>query len=160
MGQHWRKAIYVLNRGGRYQDFEKAYDGKLLKNKWGKQINMYSEKVAKSKSSMTGKSLKGLATHLPIVDSLDNAVKHGEDSLLLSTYREIFKTKNRTHGNPLLNELMPENFILINSIDAKRLGFRNKELVRVVSDSNPEGVWELPNFGKKHLVAKLKVTEG
>lgn len=160
MGEHWRKAVYVLNRGGKYQDYEKAYDSKLLKNKYGKQVNLYSEKVAKSKNSMTGKSLKGLATYLPIVDSIGNAVKHGEDTLLLSTYREIFKTKNRTHGNPWLNELMPENFILINSIDAQRLGFRDKESVRIVSDSNLDGAWVLPNFGKKHLVAKLKVIEG
>ncbi len=159
-GEHWKKVVYVMNRGGRYQDYEKAFDGKLVKNKYGKMVNMYSEKVAKSKNSMTGKSLKGLATYLPMADSIGNPIASKEGDLLLITHREIFHTKARTAGNKLLRELEPENFILINTIDAKKLGFRNGDYARVVSDSNPEGVWVLPNFGKKHMVGKVKVIEG
>lgn len=160
MGEHWKKAIYVMNRGGKFQDYEKAYDGKLVKNKYGKHINMYAEKVAKSKYSITGKSMKGIAAYLPIADSMGNPVVAGEDTLTLITYREIFHTKSRTPGNKFLRELFPENFILINSIDASRLGFSSGDYVRVVSDCNPEGYWDLPNYGKKHMVGKIKVSEG
>jgi anaerobic selenocysteine-containing dehydrogenase len=56
--------------------------------------------------------------------------------------------------------LMPENSILVNTKDAAALGLKTGELVRMVSDSNPEGVWELPNFGQKAVVGKVQVTEG
>ncbi|MBI5916024.1 MAG: molybdopterin-dependent oxidoreductase [Bacteroidetes bacterium] len=156
----WKKAVYALNRGGKFQDYEKAFDGDMVKNKYGKLVCMYSEKVAKSKNPFTGKSYKGLAAYLPIADCMSNEIKNEEDTLLLITYREIFHTKSRTPGNKILMELYPENNMLINSIDAKKLGLKTDDLVRVTSDSNPEGVWELPNFGKKHMIGKIKVTEG
>ena len=43
----WKKVVYLLNRGGRFDDFEKAFDGNQLKNKYGRQINIYIEKLAK-----------------------------------------------------------------------------------------------------------------
>lgn len=156
----WRKAVYVMNRGGRFQDYDKAYDGEQVKNKYAKLINMYSEKVAKSKNSLTGKPFKGLPSFLPIADSMDNPLKVGEDTLHMITYREIFHTKSRTPGNKILKELYPENNILINPIDANRLGLKTHDKVRITSDSNPEGVWELPNYGKKHMIGDIKVTEG
>ena len=59
-----------------------------------------------------------------------------------------------------LLELFPENYLLINTADAQRLGFKDGEPVKVVSDSNPEGVWDLPNFRKIPMIGKLKVIEG
>lgn len=161
-GEHWKKVVYVLNRGGKYQDYEKAFDGKYVKNKFGKPLNIYSEKVAKSKNSMTGKSFAGYAKYEPITDSLGKEIQYGKtaDELLMITHKEIFHTKARTFGNEFLRELMPENFILLNSADASRLGFSNGDFARVVCDDNPEGVWNLPNFGKKHMVGKVKVVEG
>jgi tetrathionate reductase subunit A len=38
---------------------------------------------------------------------------------------------------------MPENSVLVNSLDAKRLGLKQGETVRVVSAANPSGVWDL-----------------
>src|SRR3989338_9596724 len=64
--QYFKKVIYMLNRGGRFQDFEKSYDGEHLKNKYGKLINIYSEKVAKAKNPMTGKPFIGVAGYFPI----------------------------------------------------------------------------------------------
>ncbi|MEW6026838.1 MAG: molybdopterin-dependent oxidoreductase [Planctomycetota bacterium] len=159
-GPNWKKVVYVLNRGGRFQDYKDAFDGKQLKNKYGKLINMYSEKIAKIKNSMTGKYFYGGATYLPIVDSVGNPVKHKEGDLHLITYREIFHTKSRTATNLWLLELHPENHFLLNSRDAQRLGINDGDTVKVVSDSNPEGVWDLPNFRKIPMSGKAKVIEG
>ncbi|MFN3940102.1 MAG: molybdopterin dinucleotide binding domain-containing protein, partial [Chitinophagales bacterium] len=160
MGEHWRKGIYVMNRGGRFQEFDKAYTGETVKNKYGRLVNMYSEKVAKTKNSQTGKPLVGLPSFLPIADSMGNEVKSADDTIHLITHREIFHTKSRTPGNKLMRELYPENSILINPIDAKRLDLKNLDQVRITSDSNPDGLWELPNFGKKHMIGRIKITEG
>jgi anaerobic selenocysteine-containing dehydrogenase len=159
-GPYWRRVVYVLNRGGRYQDYDKAFDGAQVKNKYGKQINLYCEKVAMTKDSMTGRPVPGMAAYLPIADSLGRPLATREGELSLITHREIFHTKSRTPGNPWLRELFPENEILINARDARRLGLKSGDRVRVVSDSNPEGVWKLPNFGTKPMVGRVRVIQG
>ncbi|MBM4017572.1 MAG: molybdopterin oxidoreductase [Planctomycetes bacterium] len=160
VGPHWRRVVTVLNRGGRFQDYEKAFDGEKVQNKYGKLVCMYSEKVAKTKYCTTGRTMPGVACHLEIADCMGQPLVVQEDELHLITHREIFHTKSRTPGNPWLRELMPENFVLINTRDAGRLGLRDGDRVRVTSRSNPEGVWKLPNFGDKPMVGKIRVTEG
>jgi len=61
----WRKVVYVLNRGGRFEDYEKAYEHGQVKHKYGKLINLYSEKVATTKSAITGKAFSGIPRFFP-----------------------------------------------------------------------------------------------
>ncbi|MGB9871794.1 MAG: molybdopterin-dependent oxidoreductase [Anaerolineae bacterium] len=159
----WRKVVYVLNRGGRFQDFAKAYEGALVKNKYGKLINLYQEKTATTKSAMTGKPYFGCATYIPApLDVLGNPLedeKAGYDTVLI-TYREIFHTKSRTISNYWLLGVAPENYVLMNAQDAARLGVQAGDLVQVLSPDNPEGVWDLGNGQKKPMVGKVKVVQG
>ena len=55
---------------------------------------------------------------------------------------------------------MPENYILMNASDAKEQGLKDDSLVKVISDSNPEGIWDLKSFTKKPMIGKKKTTEG
>jgi anaerobic selenocysteine-containing dehydrogenase len=154
--------VYVLNRGGRFQDYEKAYDGEQLKNKYGRLINLYCEKVAKAKNSMTGKHFSGLAAYLATQDVTGKPVedeKSGYD-LHLITYREISQTKSRTNTNYWLLGLLPENFILINSKDAAARGLSEGARVKVTSASNPEGVLDLKSGRIIPMIGRIKVTEG
>ena len=158
----WRKVVYVLNRGGRFDDFEKAFDGKQLKNKYGKQANMYLEKLVKIKNSITGKGFPSLPVYLPIADAQGNSLndeKEGFD-LNLITYREIAQCKSRTISNYWLLGLLPENFILLNSQDAARLGLKNGDKVKVTSKTNPEGIWDLKEAGTTPMEGRVKVIEG
>jgi tetrathionate reductase subunit A len=160
----WRKIIYVLNRGGRFQDHEKAYtqDGKVT-NPYGTLINLYQEKTATTKNSMTGEPFVGYPLYLPApVDVLGRPIgdeKAGFD-LNLITYRVIQQTKSRTISNYWLLGIEPENAILINRRDAERLGLHDGDHVKIVSASNPEGVWDLKNGRKIPMIGKLKVVEG
>lgn len=158
----WKKVVYILNRGGRFDDFAAAFDGEQLKNKYAKQINMYIEKLVKLKNSITGKGFSAAATYLPIVDSQGNIIEDEKEgfNLNLITYREMAQCKSRTISNYWLLSLLPENFILLNSIDASRMGLKNGDLVKVISKTNPDGVWDLKEAGKKPMVGRLKVIEG
>ncbi|MBI2986324.1 MAG: molybdopterin-dependent oxidoreductase [Deltaproteobacteria bacterium] len=162
-GPWWRKVVYVLNRGGRFDDYRDGYDKGQLKNKYGTLINIYQEKTAKTKNSMTGKVFSGVATYIPApVDSLGRLIQDEKDGFDLSliTYREISQTKSRTAANYWLLALLPENFILLNSRDAPRLGLKNGSMVRIVSATNPEGVLDLKNGKKIPMIGKVKVVEG
>ncbi len=159
----WRKVVYVLNRGGRFDDYAKGYDGNQLKNKYGTLINLYQEKTATTTNAMTGKSFPGVATYIPAPqDALGRPIadeKAGFDMQLI-TYREISQTKSRTVSNYWLTALLPENAILLNKRDADRMKLEDGDQVRVTSASNPDGVWDLRNGTKKPMVGKVRVIQG
>lgn len=160
-GGSWAKAVYVLNRGGRFDTQENSYKGDQVANKYGKQINLYQEKTYKCKDAFTGKNYFGMAKYVPVADTLDKVPTEqskGHD-LLLITQRDIRMTKTRTITHPYLTDLMPENEIILNTVDAKRLGLKDGQKVKVVSSTNPEGVWDLKNGTKKPMVGKVKITE-
>jgi len=164
MGEaHWRKVVTLLNRGGRFQDYGKIYDGERVANKYGKLINMYQEKTAGVKSAFTGKGLAAVPTYIPApLDVLGNPLpdeKEGYEFNLI-TYREISQTKSRTISNYWLDALLPENFVLMNKRDADRLGLKANDKVRVLSASNPNGEWDLKNGQKVPMVGKVRVLQG
>ncbi|HLE43943.1 MAG TPA: molybdopterin dinucleotide binding domain-containing protein, partial [Methylomirabilota bacterium] len=130
---------------------------------YGTLINLYQEKTAKTKNSMTGKYFPGIAANVPApVDALSRPIEDeraGYD-LRLITYREIMQTKSRTVANYWLLALMPENHIVMNAKDAARRGLRDGDPVRIHSASNPDGVWDLKNGRSKAIVGRVKVVQG
>lgn len=162
-GPYFKKVVYVLNRGGRFQDYKDVYKGEQVANKYGKLINMYQEKTAGTKNAITGKSNPGYATYIPVMAVNGKKPEElgltGGYDLHLITQRDITQTKTRTIPNYWLLAVYPENFILINPVDAKRLGLKDGDKVKVISATNPEGVWDLKNGIKKPMIGKIKITE-
>jgi tetrathionate reductase subunit A len=160
-GAAWPKVVTVLTRGGRFDTLENSYKGAQVANKYGKLINLYQEKTAKSKDAFTGKPFFGLARYLPQVDTLGReptALRDGFDFHMI-TQRDVLMTKSRTITARYLTSIKPENAILVNGADAKRLGLANGAKVKVVSATNPEGIWDLKNGVKKPMVGVVQVTE-
>ncbi|MDW8003037.1 MAG: 4Fe-4S binding protein, partial [Deltaproteobacteria bacterium] len=48
-GPNWRKVVYVLNRGGRFQEYKDVYKGEHVANQYGKLLNIYQEKTAETR---------------------------------------------------------------------------------------------------------------
>jgi anaerobic selenocysteine-containing dehydrogenase len=163
--QLWRRVVYVLNRGGRFQDYAKLVDGEKLANRYGKQINMYCEKTYDSKNSMTGDHFSGVARFFePGQDALGNVlsaadIAEGYDMHLI-TNRTITQTKSRTGGNYWLKAIEPANFLQMNSQDARRLGLQSGDRVRISSKTNPDGIWDLGNGQVIPIEGEVQVIEG
>ncbi|MDP2999642.1 MAG: molybdopterin-dependent oxidoreductase [Bryobacterales bacterium] len=155
----WKKVIYVLNRGGRWWSYNEAWSGEQVKAKYGKLVNLYHEKPATTRNSMTGAYLSGAPTYLPIADSLGNQLEHRGAPFTLITSRHMLACKSRTISNYWLTDVMPQNHIEMSNFDAQRLGFRDNEEVWVLSASNPEAVWDLGNGQSKPLLGRLRVTD-
>ncbi len=150
-----------MNRGGRFEDHDKAYKGDRLAHPYGKLLNLYQEKTASTIHSGTGKRNLGYANYIPIMDYHGNqpdAFRKGYD-LALITYRSIVHTKSRTITNQWLHPLMPENAIMINPVDAKGLGLKDGQRVKVVSATNPTGDWDLGAGTTKPMIGKLQLTQ-
>jgi len=155
----WARTVTVLSRGGRFDD--EGYDGEMLKNAYGKQLNLYQEKTAKAVNAMTGEHYPGVAVYIPAPRSSvgDDVVDKGFP-LRLITFREISHTKSRTAANYWLLDLLPENHLLISSADARNLGFSDGDWARLVSATNSDGAWPIGNGQTWPMVGKLKVIEG
>jgi anaerobic selenocysteine-containing dehydrogenase len=157
----WRKVVFILNRGGRYEDYDKGYDGALVKHKYGKLLNMYSEKAAGAKNAMSGKAFSGVPRFIaPYQDIAGNPVQDDKFDLKLTTHRDITMTKSRTIGNYWLTAVKPTNVLLINKADATQRGLKDGDMVKVISASNPSGVWDLGHGKKRPLKIKLKAVQG
>lgn len=158
----WRKVIFVLNRGGRYQDFAKGYAGDLVANKYGKQMNLYQEKTATSINTMTGKPYIGYATYVPAgLSSTGEAIKDDGYEFHLITYKEITMTKARTITNYWLLSVLPEGFVLMNKADADRLGIKPGDKVKLVSASNPDGAYDVKGDQPSvPIIGKVKIVQG
>ncbi|TVR52578.1 MAG: twin-arginine translocation signal domain-containing protein [Puniceicoccaceae bacterium] len=158
----WKKVIYVLNRGGRYQDYPDTYRGELLTNAYARLINLYCEKTARFRNSMTGQRYDGIARHYPVLDSLGRELADTESDypLLLSTYRQSVQTKTRTNSAYWLLAVTPENAILMNRLTARASGLKTGDEVVIESATNPDGVWDLGGLGKRRVAGKIKVVEG
>jgi len=157
----WRKVVYVLNRGGRYEDFAKAYKGDLVANAYGKQMNLYQEKTATTINTMTGKTLPGYATYIPPgLSSLGEEIVDTGYDLTLITHKAINMTKARTISNYWLLSLMPEGPIWINAQDAEQLGIQDGDRVKIISASNTDGAWDLQDGTQMPMIGPAKVVQG
>lgn len=161
----WRKVVYVLNRGGRFDGYGKAYGAKTVSyNGYGGMFNLFVEQVAKQKNSLSGQYFSGLPMAYGDTDASGKPLEHKDGySLRLFTFKEPFGGQSRTISNYWSNiGLQPENKIWINTEDARRLGLEPDQRVRMVSQVNPEGKLQLFDGGKRVLdmIARVEVKEG
>ncbi len=157
----WPKVAYVLNRGGRFEDHDKAFTNGKMTHGYGKLLNLYQEKTAATIHAGTGEPYPGIACHVPVRDFLGREPSDKRDGhdLALITHRTISQCKSRTITNPWLRPLMPDNGILINPRDAQRLGLRQGQMVKVTSATNPQGDWPLTDRERKPMIGKLVFTQ-
>jgi anaerobic selenocysteine-containing dehydrogenase len=155
--------VTVLNRGGRFQEYKKAYKDGQMANKYGKMLGIYFDKLVTTKNSMTGKPYLGHADYFEgpqdCTGKLIDDAAQGYDFTLI-TYKTITQNKSRTIGNYWLDAVLPENSIEISAADAQRLGLQPGDRVKVVSATNPEGVWDLTQGRTRPMIGKVRVEQG
>ena len=61
--------------------------------------------------------------------------------------------------NYWLTAMIPENSVVIHKSDADRLGLKEGDRVKVLSATNPEGVWDFRNGHKKEMIGQVKITQ-
>jgi hypothetical protein len=88
----------LLNRGGRFDSFEDAYEGDHMSHKFGKLMNIYVEDVATTRNSITGKYFDGLPRYEPPLHSDGTPVEDSKEEFPfnLITYKTIMGGNSRT----------------------------------------------------------------
>jgi tetrathionate reductase subunit A len=208
----WRKAAYVLARGGRFENYEAAYmpnreaQTRLLEltqdliletgvERWtqakdqitpaqlraafadaigrrplsaqnpswmanrygsgGLPCQIYNPTVAGMFNAITGEPASGTARYGPMRDMsgrlLEELDPPSRYPMILSTYKESISSHSYTAADPWLAELMPEAFIDMCQVDARRLGLKHGDLVRVWSSTLPK---------EQAMVGRLRLLHG
>ncbi len=159
--EHWLRTVYLLGRGGRFEAAENAHEGDLLHHRWRGSWNIFADRVAQVKDSITGERWDGLPRYELPRHSTGSPVEVTADELNLITYKYIFGGHSRTATNYWAQlALEPENYVLINRTDADRLGLIDDDNVKLVSATNKDGVWELGPHGRRLVAGKVKTCEG
>lgn len=132
---------YVLARGGRFEDYNAAYDGDKLAHRNTNRIHLFSEDLAQTHDSMTGQLFDGHPKYEPVADVLGRTIDDLDTDwpLRLVTYKQAWHSQARTICNPWLVSVQPGNFIEMNSQDAAARGIKTGDRVRISSPSLPDG---------------------
>ncbi|MFQ5903827.1 MAG: molybdopterin oxidoreductase, partial [Candidatus Binatia bacterium] len=159
---NWPKVVYLLNRGGRWEDWSEKFVGPgLVVHKYGKGMNLYAENVAAQRHSLSGKRFSGFAIYEPAKDASGRVVDDRDMPLHLITYKDALGGQSRTlPNNYWMSSILPENYLLINAETASKIGFKDGDRAKLISATNKDGKWHLPNRGAKGMVGKIKAVEG
>lgn len=158
----WPYVVYVLNRGGRFEDTHNMWEGNHQKHPFKGSFQLFVENVAGQKNSMSGQYFDGL----PRVEGVTNADGSPVSSdaaypFKLITYKEIFGGHSRTMpANLWQREHIMENHVLMNTIDAEQQGLSDGDVVRMSSPTNPDGSYTIIEGETRYVEGKIQVMEG
>ncbi|HED08886.1 MAG TPA: twin-arginine translocation signal domain-containing protein [Ignavibacteria bacterium] len=157
----WKKVVYVLNKGGRFEDFDKYLkSGNYMPHPFKGQINLYIENVALTHHPYTGKRFEGISKFFPVISYDGKEVNQKGHTLELITFKEITGGQSRTVPDYWLRSVLPENRVIINAKTAKELNLEDGDKVKLISATNKQGVWDLKNGEKIPVAGKLLVKQG
>jgi len=92
----WRRVVYVLNRGGRFEHFRESYQDDYLKHQFNGMFHLFAEPGAKGRHPFTGERFDGLPRYEPPHNSLGEVAYDEEYPLHLITFKEITGGQSRT----------------------------------------------------------------
>jgi len=157
----WPSVVYLLNRGVRTEAAPKAVSGDKVGHTAKLVWHFFVDRVGKAKNSMTGERFSPLPLVEPVKDAAGNEIKDDGYEMTLITYKEVTGGQSRTISSAWLHgAILPENFVLMNAADARRLGLQDDDYVRVLSASNSDGRVQVSDTQTYNVVGKVRVTEG
>jgi tetrathionate reductase subunit A len=139
----WAAAAYLLARGGYFEDPDDAWDddGKHtsgMKVDPVAPLQVWHEQLATTVNPALGRTLSGCATYLPAEDGTGQHLEEidADYPFQVVTFRLATRTKARTAYDYWATEIHPRNHVEMNPADARRLGLRRGDRVRVSSPSD------------------------
>jgi len=156
--EEWKKVYYLLARGGRFEDYDKNYDGDNLTNKFGKVINIYNQKLGTSINCMTGEYNPGTACWVPptFADgrTVDEVYPVQDWPFIAVSYKPRYRTGAYLANVPILKGIQDTNYIELNLEDAAELGIETGDKVKLITPSGEvEGIAKVRQGVAKGAIA-------
>lgn len=135
----WKKVVYVLNRGGRYEATGSEHNPNGLHQKFvfGDLVHFYNEKMAAARNSYDGKFYEGVA-YPEVIRKYNGEEFKSNKSMQFINWKSRNMATNRTESNTWLREARDENYLWVNPLDAKKKGIDTGDFVEITSTSTTE----------------------
>jgi anaerobic selenocysteine-containing dehydrogenase len=151
--EEWKKVVYVLNRGGRFEAKGSGYEGDYLKYKFGAQAIFYDENTARNKNSYDGSYFDGLPKAAGITFYNKQLVTDDNYPLQLINWKASHIGTHRNISCTWLREIEDENRLWMHPNDAQARGIKDGDQVKVSSPNyQVEGIVKLTNGIKPGVV--------
>lgn len=134
--EEWKKVVYVLNRGGRFEEAGNEYvnKNKHIKYEFGGQANFYDEEVAAGKNSYDGEYFEGIPFYEEIKSFNRETLKPKQPLHLINWKSRNLGTYRNVSG-AWLREVRSDNYIWMNKVDANMRGIKTNDRVKIFNDS-------------------------
>lgn len=135
VGPIWPRVVYLLNRGGRFEAASGAYSGDFAGHALANQLDIYGEPIGSGMHSVQARRFSGVPRY-EVLEHFDGkpVAFPAQYDLELITYKDIYGGQSRTSGNYAGQlAIAPENFVMVSTQDASRLGLAEGDVVRVES---------------------------
>ncbi len=131
----WKYIAYGLARGGVFTDYRSSFDenGVSTRKPPTELLQLWNEKLAKTKNSLTGKKFYGGPKYFEIRDYTGRGLKKEFEAYPFTVVfpgSPLF-TKHRSMFYYWMKQIMPENFALIHPEDAKEAGIKSGDTVTI-----------------------------
>lgn len=156
----WRRVVYLLNRGGRFEHLSAVTGGEKLAHRFANLFHFYVESVAKARHPITGNRFDGLPMFDVPRNGLGEVAVDEAYPFQAITFKEITGGQSRTIASYWLSAILPENFVLMNKADADARNIHDGDRVRLISRSNPQGVWDLGHGNLRPVEGKVRLIQG
>ncbi len=139
--EEWARVCHALARGGVFTDYAGRFDQGRFRHGLGRYA-LYNETLATTKDALTGKRYPGTPLAVPpqFTDGRDMEDLDPGHAFTVVTYKRHLHTQSRSLWCSRAMEILPENHVELNALDAARLGLRDGDRVRLASASNPGGI--------------------
>lgn len=139
--EEWPKVLNVLSRGGRFWPMEDCI-GKNGAIKYATEnlTHFYSNRKATDANPYTGEKLSGTLTNDPerFADNstLEDHYSREEYPFRSTNYKPRFRSISFLANSPIMRDLCDHNYLELNRDDAKALGIKDGDTIKI---TNPSG---------------------
>jgi len=159
VGPWWPKVVYVLNRGGRAAPLSESYEGEYIKAARFQGLwNVFNEALAMTKDSVTGQYYSGIPEYYPPTYADGTPIDQTGYTYRLHTFKPVFIAKRTIVEYWSQLSLLPYPYVVMNPEDAKSLGLKNGDFVRLESPSLTSGELDLGPLGKMYIEGPVLIT--
>lgn len=142
--EEWPKVLKVLSRGGRFEEYGAGFDGDRSKYPYKGIINIYVEAFATSRNSTTGEFYSGVPGWRPEVFTdgtpLTDVFPESEWPFKAANRKPKFRSISMLTNSSSLRDICKHNFVEMNTEDAKALGIKTMDKVKVIPATGGEFV--------------------
>jgi tetrathionate reductase subunit A len=139
--EEWGQLCHMLARGGVFTGYDTVFSGESFLHGI-ERVVLYNEKLAKTRNSLTGTRFSGTLQYQTPENSSGQSIAELDRDypFTVVTFKMHVHTQSRTTWHRYAMELFPENYIQVNTLDAKAFKLRDGDTVSLRSASNPEGI--------------------